>query len=307
MQDATTRLCDHWAQVVREQYNMDASLERLDGEFDLNFAVLSEGTRTHVLKVMREDCSRDLVELQCFALDHIAANSKELAVPKVAKTSSGELYCLATDETGVQRLVWLITMLSGKLYAHARPQTHELVGEIGETLAKTHLALNSFKHSALVRDLKWDLGKSLWARNYISLIEEAERRNIVDQIFADFELLLPTYQALAVRPVHNDCNDYNILTSVNGSGAVTISGLIDFGDLILAPAVAEVAIAGAYAILGQERPIAALASLVAGYHRILPFAAEEIAMIYPLVLTRLAVSVVNAAIAKREKPDDPYV
>jgi Ser/Thr protein kinase RdoA (MazF antagonist) len=101
-------------------------------------------------------------------------------------------------------------------------------------------------------------------------------------------------------------NDYNMLVDAS-TGEPRLSGIIDFGDMIDAPAVAELAIAGAYAVLGQERPVAALAALVAGYNGVRPLSDEELALIYPLVLTRLAVSVTNSAIVKREKPDDPYV
>ena len=47
--------------------------------------------------------------------------------------------------------------------------------------------------------------------------------------------------------------------------------------------------------------------MVAGYHRAFPLEEAEIALLYALVGTRLAVSVTNSALAKRRKPDDPYV
>ena len=50
-----------------------------------------------------------------------------------------------------------------------------------------------------------------------------------------------------------------------------------------------------------------LCALVRGYHSVHPFSKAELALLYPLLLTRLAVSLVNAAIMKQKLPDDPYV
>ena len=45
----------------------------------------------------------------------------------------------------------------------------------------------------------------------------------------------------------------------------------------------------------------------AGYSRLYPFSKAELTLLYPLLLTRLAVSLVNAAMMKQKSPDDPYV
>jgi 4-aminobutyrate aminotransferase-like enzyme len=60
-------------------------------------------------------------------------------------------------------------------------------------------------------------------------------------------------------------------------------------------------------VLGKPDPLAAAASLVAGYHRAHPLSEDEVAALFPLIGARLAVSVVNSALRKREQPDDPYL
>ena len=296
-----------WEQVILKQYGLQASLVALDGEYDLNFAVRQHGVLTHVLKVMRRGCERSLVEMQCEAMEHIAKRSPELVVPHVVRTHSGLLFLATDDQQGVERLVWLITSLPGRLYSGVRPQPLALVREVGATLAKLDRALEGFNHPALERELKWDMRRSGWIRDHIGLIDGIKRQALVRQIVAAFENEhLVRLTALAVTPIHNDANDYNLLVDTS-EGGFRLSGIIDFGDMIAAPIVAELAVAGAYTMLGQERPIAALAELVAGYNDIRPLSDEEIALVYPLVLTRLAVSVTNAALIKLEKPDVPYV
>src|SRR5215470_5412729 len=70
---------------------------------------------------------------------------------------------------------------------------------------------------------------------------------------------------------------------------------------------AEPAIAAAYGILGKRDVLGAAINVVRGYHRANPLQEEEIASLFPLIATRLAVSVVNSAYRKTSKSDDPYV
>lgn len=89
--------------------------------------------------------------------------------------------------------------------------------------------------------------------------------------------------------------------------ASTVSGLIDFGDLTRAPVVCDVAITAAYAMLTRDDAERALAAVVGGYHATCALSEDELAMVWPLVRTRLAVSVVNSTIEAAARPDDPYV
>ena len=107
--------------------------------------------------------------------------------------------------------------------------------------------------------------------------------------------------------IHNDVNDYNVLVTPSLKAEPEISGLIDFGDMAASPRVCEIAIAAAYVVLGQDKPEAVLAALVSGYHAEHPLTAVEIDLIWPLLRSRLAVSVVNSTLEANDNPDDPYV
>ena len=296
-----------WRQALQKQYGLRGTLAPLNGEYDLNFAVGQDGITTHVLKIMRPGCDPSFVEMQCQALDHIAKCDPKLAVPRVVRTPSGGPFAVCVDEQGTERLIWLITILPGRLYSDIRPHPLYLVREVGTALAKLDNALKGFDHPLLSRTLKWDMRQSGWIRDHIELIDGKERQALIESIVSTFENeLLERLKALPVEPIHNDANDYNILVDPRAD-EFRVSGIIDLGDMVAAPIVVELAIAGAYMVLDQERPIAALAELVAGYNEISPLSDKEIALVYPLILTRLAVSVTNAALTKREKPNDPYV
>ena len=86
-----------------------------------------------------------------------------------------------------------------------------------------------------------------------------------------------------------------------------MSGLLDFGDMHHGLLVAEPAVAAAYALLGQEDPLAAAAAVVGGYHAAFPLEEEEIRHLFALVSARLAVSVTTSAMRATRAPGDPYV
>jgi 4-aminobutyrate aminotransferase-like enzyme len=53
--------------------------------------------------------------------------------------------------------------------------------------------------------------------------------------------------------------------------------------------------------------MATLEAYVAGVHDVAPLSDEELSLLWPLLLTRLAVSVTNSGLGKLARPDDPYV
>ena len=78
---------------------------------------------------------------------------------------------------------------------------------------------------------------------------------------------------------------------VAGTGdAARIAGVIDFGDAIYTTRVSEVAIAAAYAMQRKDAPVEALTAVVRGYHGVVPLTGAEIATLYPLAVTRLALN-----------------
>src|SRR6201999_335544 len=130
-----------WETILQQQYGIRATLAPLDGEYDLNFAVYQDGVVTHVLKVMRPGCERAFIEMQCEALAHIARSNPQLAVPRVVPTKSGLSFVACNDQNGAERLIWLITLLPGRLYSDVSPHSLSLIREVGSSLAKLDDAL----------------------------------------------------------------------------------------------------------------------------------------------------------------------
>ena len=113
--------------------------------------------------------------------------------------------------------------------------------------------------------------------------------------------------SLPTQAVHNDVHDYNILVSTDISEPKRVTGLVDMGDMCIAPRICDLAITAAYVVLECSDPEVALSTLVAGYHSVNPLQPAEIDAIWALLQMRLAVSVVNSTVMAERHPEDPYV
>ena len=281
-----------------------SQLDRLPGEYNGNFHV--SGGAPGILKVMHEDCERVRVETQIAMLKHLAQVSN-LPIPRVISSANGnDIECVETD--GTQRLAWMISLLPGQTLASTTPIGLSLMRDIGISLSRLHIALNDFSHPGLEYSFKWDLTAADWFEPYVPQIQDPERIATVSRIFADYKRNHKSFlKSLPQQAIHNDLNDHNILVITDEDGSNHVSGLIDFGDILYGPVLADIAIAGAYLVLNCDNLVDRLAMFLEGYQSIQPLSQAEIDAVWPLVLTRLAVSVTNAAVMKKEKPDDPYV
>ena len=302
--DAITR---YWQNVFITHWGLGAALTRLDGEYDLNFRAAAEDGSHAILKVMRPDCDIGLVDMQVKAFAHIQAAAPDLPSPRIISAADGSALITAQDEAGQDRLVWALSHLPGRCYAKAAPRDTALIHELGQVLAGYAKALAKFQHPNLERDFKWNLMQAGWIADQLDCVADANRRTRLADIHARFDAILPQLGALPAQAAHNDANDYNILVTGDLQEPRHISGLIDLGDMCRTPRVCDLAIAAAYIVLDHDRPEAALAALVAGYHAVLPLTGEELDLIWPLLRARLAVSVVNSSLMAVDNPDDPYV
>jgi len=302
-----TRQLLHWQHALKEHWSVDATLERLDGEYDLNLRATGRDGSSFILKVMRVGCEHALVDMQVKAFEHIALRQPDLPCPAVIPATDQSVLLTLKDEDGQDRLVWVLACLAGRCYANVQPKSTALIHEVGEVLGGAAAALADFAHPALDRDFKWNLMRADWIKDHTHHIENPQRRQIIDDIYQDFAALKPALAVLPKQAIHNDANDYNILVTGTLGAPRHVSGLIDLGDMCAAPRVCDLAIAAAYIVLDHPKPEAALAALVAGYHAAYPLTAAQIDMIWPLLRARLAVSVVNSTLMAAENPDDPYV
>ncbi len=296
------------SRIALDLYGLDTSAHPLPGEYDDNFQLTTSDSSAFVLKIMHPAREDSFVDLQCRALQHLADRLPYRAFPRVIASRKGELFCRVRWPDGTSRLVWLLTFVPGATLAHAKPRSPHLLASLGSLLAQMDAALVDFSHPAAERELKWDISRSLWTREYLPHIHNPERRALAARFLTFFESeALPRFPDLRRGVIYGDANDHNVLLSPPLPAPRHVVSVIDFGDMHKSFIVAEPAVAAAYAILGQQNPLAAASAILGTYHHEFPLHEQEIAAFYPFLCARLTVSVINSARRQSLVPDDPYV
>ena len=292
-----------------ELYALRVKAQPLPGERDANFHLRTEAGREFVLKIAPTNEQWETLDLQNQALTHLAVEGASLVLPQVCATIAGDTIDIITNEHGSEHFVRLLTYVPGKLFAHTRPHTSELLHSLGSLMGRMDSALQGFEHPAADRTLKWDLPRAAWIRDYIQYIPSPKRRTIVERFLSLFETnVLPVLPTLRRSVIHNDANDYNVLIeATDGVEPTQVISVIDFGDMAYTTTICELAIAATYAMLDKPDPLAAAASVVAGYNEAFPITEDELAVLYPLICTRLCISVVNSAYQQQVEPHNEYL
>jgi Ser/Thr protein kinase RdoA (MazF antagonist) len=104
--------------------------------------------------------------------------------------------------------------------------------------------------------------------------------------------------------IHGDANDYNVLVDPE---TMTVSGLIDFGDMVYSYTVADLAVAIAYVVLEEADPLSAAREVIEGYKSEFLLLDDEVEALWPLVRLRLGMSVCMAAYQQQQRPENDYL
>ena len=291
-------------EAVREwvalRFGIAGVFSDLAGERDRNFRVDGGDGARYVVKVANRLEDPGVLDLQNAALIRIAEEEPGHSLPTVVRSLEGKSVETLEGEGGPY-LVRVLTWVPGVPLAGVRPRTLEQLRGLGELLARIHRGLDGFDHPSARRVLKWDLGRADWIEAHFGLLD-ANRRGLAERLYRPFkEQVLPRWGELPERVIFGDANDHNVL--IDGAAV----GVIDLGDMVWSAAVADVAIAAAYAMLDVDDPLAAAAAVVEGYTAIRPLTDRELEACYPSMLARLVVSVVNSALQRATTPDHSYL
>jgi Ser/Thr protein kinase RdoA (MazF antagonist) len=260
-----------------------ATARRLPSERDKNYLLTDDSGQQFVLKIANASESRAFLEAQNAVLEYLSQR-----VPFCQRVV-GEIF----EFEG--HLARVVTYLPGVPLAEIKLHTPGLLQDLGQKLGQLSRALADFDHPAVHRDFHWDLANGNRIVNeYAPLIEDAELRELVLKCRFEPEI------ELRRSVIHGDANDYNVLVDPD---SMTVSGLIDFGDMVYSYTVGDLAIALAYVVLGKGDP----RDVIAGYTSEFCLLDEEREALWPLVRLRLAMSVCIAAHQIRREPENEYL
>ncbi len=294
-----------WAEVAA-RFGLTGQVRALPAERTSNAALLDrQGTPVAVLK-LHALADADEISLETVALQHLAG-SPELTgrVPAVLPALDGEAVATIQTPDG-PRLARALTWMPGQTWRAGAPGPAAFA-DLGALVARVDAALAIVEHPHAGRALRWNLMQAAETLDLVDLLDDPAMRQRARSVLEAFvQQAEPVLSALPSQVIHNDANDANIVLDQDGA----VRGLIDFGDLCRAPRICGLAIAGAYAMAevpAGADPVRGLLPLVAGYHAVAPLSPVELALLLPLLRTRLAVSLAMGAWQHAAHPENDYL
>lgn len=272
--------------LIQAYYGLSGRIEPIPGERDRNFRLIDDRGRGFVLKMANPAEAPAITDLQSAALMHLAARDPGLPVPRVVPTLDGRLQFAWGESRMITRLV---TYLDG-VSLHAAPPSILQARRLGEVLGRIDRALADFSHPAMARELLWDATRVGQVRGLLPHVQDAEGRRLVARQIDHFEAeVAPRLAALPRQLIHNDLNPHNVVTRAGDTDR--IAGIIDFGDALAAPAVADLGTALAYQVGGEAGPLERALAFARGYHAVRPLSGEEVAVLPELMAARMVLTI----------------
>ena len=285
--------------IAKRIFGVSGSARALVSERDQNFQLRSDDGREYVLKIANPAEDPAVLDFQTQAFLHIARVNPELPVPHLVATAEGAPSCVVDGADGRRFITRLLGYLPGGLLEQVRP-SRALLRDVGASAARLGQALRGYFHPAARHELLWDLIQAPSLRERTHHIDDPGMRRMVEGVLDRLaEQVLPALEGMRAQVIHNDVSCMNTL--VEGDRVV---GVIDFGDLIHAPLVCDLAVPISELIVRVDDPFGVAMEIVAGYCAVEPLSAEEIAVVFDLVTARTAMTIVIAAWRVVDHPEN---
>lgn len=284
--------------VLKTYFGLNpTNISKLEGYDSINFKVESK-KGTFVLK--QNPYSQEVHELlqsENKILKKLAS-LKEYDFPKTISSKDNKM--LVVEESNIYRL---LSFIEGDFLGDIT-HTKALLQSLGTFLGKMDTVLFDSRHAIIsAKETQWDLKYFKLNHQYLKYISNPKDRSLVEYFFVQFdEHVYPIQHLLREGILHNDANDWNVLTQ-NGK----LSGIIDFGDMCHSWRINEIAVAITYVMMEKENPLEIASHVISSYHSIFPLKKLELDILYYLVAARLCTSVCNSAYTKTVKQNSKYI
>ena len=275
----------------------------LVSERDRNF-LISTSEEKAVLKISNHKEERGVLELQTEALLHLQETTS-LNLPKAKKNIDGE-YLLQKDVGGEDCYVRIVSYIEGIPLDDVRakiPDPRELHLSMGSFLAKLGNGLDGFSHPNENHRLLWDVAQTENLFELLDNIQDEQKRKAAECAliyYQDNTKELLSEQRKQV--IHNDMNPDNVLVTKEKPSSVV--GMIDFGDMLHAPLINDLAVACAYEAIRVESLFSGSKDLFLGYHNENNLLESEIMLLPMLSYNRIAMSLIISEWRASKHPEN---
>ena len=278
------------AQLIQTHYGINGDIKALEGYDELNFLLTTSDQKKYIVKIANTNHVFSFIEAQTKILSHLGKSKiANYFQHNLLNVEGKPLTYIETQDKSY--CIRILNFLEGQFWYELKNHSSHLFISLGSFLGNMDLALQNFSDPAMHREYTWDISTTLNTRYKLAAIKDHEKRRMVGYFIQQFEThVSPKIFTLRKGYVHNDANDYNVLT--NGE---TVTGLIDFGDMVYTAIINNVAVACTYAMLDQSDPILVASKVLKGYHEIFPLEEKEVELLYYLIAGRLCISLTQSA------------
>lgn len=282
---------DEVTALIRKFYGLEiVTAKALGGEIDHNLCVTDAHGQRFLAKLTPASSPPAVVQWQESVLEYLAQRPISVEVPRMLQNCHGQGHC-AVSVGDQQYLLRLLTWIDGSLMADLDQHPPGLLHQLGYVAAEITQALEGLQQPEGVNAHHWLVTRSREAiEASIDAVTDPDCQRSVAVIMTWFQEAAALFSRLPLATVHQDLNDFNVLVTVPGSGEAQLAGVLDFNDTVTTVRVAELAVAGAYAMLRKPDPIKAFCEVVAGYRERISMTDEELAVVFPLAAARLCVN-----------------
>lgn len=286
---------------IRRNYGfIPASVRELDGDINYSnqkYLLEDEKGNKYILKIYSDPEELEIAKEENRILESIK-EKLDFYIPVAHRDISGNIFTRISGNEAI-----LLKYIEGEFIGDL-DQNDKLLFDFGKCIGKLHRSLEGQESKFIESRINfWDLKNAHINYEKSAYIKDPSLKKHVDYYFNRFHSrVLPEIHKLRHSLIHGDLNDYNILSSGN-----KIRGFIDFGDFSFSPLINELAIAGAYIMMGKKDPLHSIGELIRGFNNIVPLERRELMLLPDLICTRLCVSICNSAEKKAKLQDNEYV
>jgi 4-aminobutyrate aminotransferase-like enzyme len=301
---AAALLAEGLRDVVTHHYGHFRGWSALGGEDDLNVKVTRDRDDLFLKVSWADDPA--FAQFQTELIDSLAHHTPALPVPIIVAARNGARAVITEQLADRPVHLRMTTFLPG-MSARGTSLDHVALHCVGDVLARLDEALSHVDLDLPVRATNWDILRAgeLLTDVIPDLAPAGGEVRTWAMVLERFVVTtLPQLEALPTQLIHNDLNGSNLLLDA-ATGQVT--GLLDFGDVVVAPSVVDLAVAAAYLVddSSEDNLIGSLSALVAGYRSRTPLSPDEVALVPEIMMARhaMALALNHARAATSDNPD----
>ena len=278
------------AERVSADYGLEGKWKALVGERDQNFRLTSTQGDNYVVKIAGPDEKPEITAFQVEALLFLEKNSPHIPVPRIVPTQNGDTLSQITNTEDVKHALRIVSYIDGIPYGDGEFPDAEHLQKVGAFMAGMVNALEGFEHPAARHFMPWNLSNGVAVSRELWAGAAPDITNLAAPLLERLrEEVLPAINACPSQVIHNDGHTGNLLRADATSQDVV--GLIDFGDMVYAPIINELAVTATTFQRNTLDDLNIVENLLVGFHAVHPLSDNEVSLLWDAIILRLIITV----------------